>query len=987
MNIFFKLPNRVIFKFSKAFSLIEMLMALLVASLLLAALAPVMTRRMNENMHITGDFDPKSTTTKKEIIFGSTECPADNIKTAEDGSEYCEGTYKVPDDYTGVIRVTVIGAGGGGGTAPTAGLTEFKEAGSTNIFTVPAMVNKLEATLISGGAGGGAGGQVTKTQTFVTSGNGGMTANSNNIISTNSAVHIWNVPQATRGKYVSITACGGGGGGGGVYAYNYAGYGGGGGSGGYLKNKILQLPSSTNLYVKLGGGGGGGAMGTAGLSGGYFGGGGGASSYNNSNGGGTSLSYSGISGGKGASGLSSKNEGNATSGSDGTGEIKAHGGNGGLAYKLGNYYAGNGGNGGILAGGGGGGSRRYDCGNAGGGGGGGGPTTLTNNSADSSGQILFQVGGGGGGGGGSANTGCLYHILDDGTKVNGNTVAGGGGGAGGGYGAGGGGGGGGFIASGNGGTGGGALSQLIGSSTGYSGKNGASINNAIATLGYGAGGGGGYGGASGANAGSNGAGIINTIFGNNYCNGGNGALNENAIKQEPPAVAGVTGNPGAMQIKYIDYGSGGSGGGAGQIVPIQPINVIPKESLKLIIGQKNAGGSAGLMEENGTIKQPTEGRGEHSILTGGNTNNPYRSELYRENTKLLSTTPPDKIVNGWGTWGGSPTGQIHGCYSGNFYGCHGYITNGKDYREIKISGFSNTDGKTAGNGETKGNITFDAKTIGGDGGILTTPWFICTPGKGGTASSPAGKDAQGFGCGGGGGYGLANGGKGSGGYARLSWNKHWDAALNSGKGGYKLANSGTGGGGATGNIMTYSIKVMGGQVIRIRIGKGGKGAEIINNSIVEAKKGGDTIFGDDAIGAIRAGGGFGGGNPSVTNNSLINGLGGNISSVCHFGTRSYLNNKSYCTKGIKGFNAEPNTDEKGIAKGANGASLVNHGEGGEGGISGTSSYLGNNAKGVGSGGGGAGIYDLGDNSISPVSGTNKGGIGSNGKIIIELYND
>ena len=35
-----------------AFSLVEMLMALLVASLLLAALAPVMTKRMNENINI-----------------------------------------------------------------------------------------------------------------------------------------------------------------------------------------------------------------------------------------------------------------------------------------------------------------------------------------------------------------------------------------------------------------------------------------------------------------------------------------------------------------------------------------------------------------------------------------------------------------------------------------------------------------------------------------------------------------------------------------------------------------------------------------------------------------------------------------------------------------------------------------------------------------------------------------------------------------------
>ena len=153
-----------------AFSLVEMLMALLVASLLLAALAPVMTKKANENVNINGTFNPKDTTTKKEIIFGSTECPEDSLKTDADGSQYCEGTYTVPPEYTGVIRVTVIGAGGGGGGAPTAGFTEYKEAGNTNTFTVPAMVNKLEATLISGGAGGGGGGIAEKTETFVISG-------------------------------------------------------------------------------------------------------------------------------------------------------------------------------------------------------------------------------------------------------------------------------------------------------------------------------------------------------------------------------------------------------------------------------------------------------------------------------------------------------------------------------------------------------------------------------------------------------------------------------------------------------------------------------------------------------------------------------------------------------------------------------------------------------------------------------------------------
>jgi len=50
-----------------AFSLVEMLMALLVASLLLAALAPVMTRKINENIHVDGNMNPPSANVKKEI--------------------------------------------------------------------------------------------------------------------------------------------------------------------------------------------------------------------------------------------------------------------------------------------------------------------------------------------------------------------------------------------------------------------------------------------------------------------------------------------------------------------------------------------------------------------------------------------------------------------------------------------------------------------------------------------------------------------------------------------------------------------------------------------------------------------------------------------------------------------------------------------------------------------------------------------------------
>ena len=79
--------------------------------------------------------------------------------------------------------------------------------------------------------------------------------------------------------------------------------------------------------------------------------------------------------------------------------------------------------------------------------------------------------------------------------------------------------------------------------------------------------------------------------------------------------------------------------------------------------------------------------------------------------------------------------------------------------------------------------------------------------KGGTATYPVGKNAQRFWLRRWRGYGLSDGGNGSGGYARISWNMYWDIALNSGKGDYKYADLGSGGGGASGNTITETVRV------------------------------------------------------------------------------------------------------------------------------------------------------------------------------------
>ncbi len=156
------LPDRVIFKAwdkLQAFSLVEMLMALLVASLLLAALAPVMTKKMHtENLHIT------STNNNLQEVEQMVKC----LRTSDE--------IKLEDIAFSDNRVTfllVSGGGGGGGASgayKSSIITLSSPASSTTAYSSKVLnLNKdmtdfeLE-TLIGGGGGGGGG-------TFTTTGN------------------------------------------------------------------------------------------------------------------------------------------------------------------------------------------------------------------------------------------------------------------------------------------------------------------------------------------------------------------------------------------------------------------------------------------------------------------------------------------------------------------------------------------------------------------------------------------------------------------------------------------------------------------------------------------------------------------------------------------------------------------------------------------------------------------------------------------------
>ena len=880
-----------------AFSLVELLMALLVASLLMAALAPVMTKRITENIHVDGNMNPPTANVKKIEIDYNSNSPENNfkcteIKTDTDGSEYCEGEFTVPNDYNGIMKITVIGAGGGGGTAPTAGYTEYTTVSNTHQFTVPAMVNKAEVTLVSGGAGGGAGGQITKTQTFVTYGNGNITADSNNKVTVESSGKgTWTIPEAVRNRYLLATACGGGGGAGcgpGTWHEVADSYGYGGGSGGYVKDASVTFANANELTYYIGGGGAGAYVeryngtGNPVISPSYAGGSLGDSSKVPDSG------YSVVStikGGAGGKGVETKGQEEITGVSSYT--LYTTGGDGGstgagygAAAHWGSCYCGNGG-------------------------GGGGATQLLVGSG-----IYFNAPGGGGGSG--------WQRVAQHYTCPPNSVGGGGGGGGSGGGAGG-------------------------------GQN----DNA------------GKGGTGGTNASAYSGGTINTIFGNNYCNGGNGVVYTTGI----PSGAGFPGKPGAMRLTYLDYGPGGSGGGGATIIPVRSVNVNPNEALTVAIGAGGKGNTGGRIDEVSKkiilpIDSNEEGHGKESYIARGT------NKLLRTNNNVS-----------YAAHCGCSNGKV------NIDNCaiSGWLLNGilENAQPVSISGFSTGKGKAAGNKSETGNITYAPGTIGGDGGDVSifNGEIKCVGGKGGTKASPDGKSpVSGYGCGGGGGYSFGKGGDGSGGYARISWNKYWDTATSA----YKNANIGAGGGGASGNVLTYTISVISGQKIRVRIGKGGKGATVSNNTLINATKGGDTIFGDSAFGEIKAGGGYGGISPSVntTTSELINGTGGNISNICHYKSTSLLN-KSSCKKGIKGFNAEN-------ATGGKGADLPNYGTGGKGGIPGDNSD-GTKASdtGYGAGGGGAALRDLGrvDSSTQTniTRNENKGGDGSNGRIIIEWW--
>ncbi len=519
-----------------AFSLVELLMALLVASILMAALAPVMTKKFGESVNVNG--------------IGNYERQGYGRLFNNDD------TWKVPAGVN-TVKITAVGGGGAGGST-TYAYKKFTYTGSVQNFIVPNGVTKIRVYAIAGGGGGASGGDGANIAYGTLKGSGEQeykTAGTNQTWSVNanskipaidsrcalSNVNTWLLTSDNKtvmtpnNSYVHVQACGGGGGG-----SPYAG----GGSGGKI-DKMIQLASNiSKVYLTIGGGGGGGrgGIGDGGAAGGngvgYGGGGGGCEAP------GSNIALACYGAGNGTGGRGGKIGSNCVGGLEYV--INAENGNGttgggsaGRCVTPGNSAVSGmwtcvaaPGQGSLEGGGGGGGAWH------GGGTGGGGGATFFGKYGSSADSAFFSVAAGGGGGGSG-----VYYAAN----AYGSVGGGGGGGKGGGAG-------GGDIATAN---------KLYGQG-GAGGNNGTtSISNASTP-----------GGAS--------------PLGNAYCAGGNANANgQNGYMK----ISWSNSNKQLLKCNYIAHTNAGGGGGAGQIW-VGEINVKPGETISVTPGKGGNGGTS-----------------------------------------------------------------------------------------------------------------------------------------------------------------------------------------------------------------------------------------------------------------------------------------------------------------------------------------------------------------------------------------------------------
>jgi hypothetical protein len=405
--------------------------------------------------------------------------------------------------------------------------------------------------------------------------------------------------------------------------------------------------------------------------------------------------------------------------------------------------------------------------------------------------------------------------------------------------------------------------------------------------------------------------------------------------------------------------------------------------LTVNVGQGGKGGDPGLID--GTL-------GEHSITTYGDSyvdwsipawvtpeyysalSYPSNGEpgkpsfILRGGTRILSTCgSADTNTVECGGMGGLTTGlRASGDMSVYTIG-NGTTTAPTAAQRTGFSSTSSTGARSTGGGGCTSNCTSSTHPWGGNGGNVITPWFSCNHGGGAVDARGSGSDiaSNHGGCGGGGGRSFGKGGAGSMGYARIVYNP---------------SEHGLGAGGSSGfTISEYRIAVTPGQVIPYRIGAGGLGGGRIDGTVMAAgRAGGNTSFGTGATGII-AGGGPGGGSPTISGANVTRGTAGNLPGTCSILGVNNVNN-ALCINAERGFQAAANNS---ATAGAGGNSSQ-----GAGGLAGNTNDSFEEARGkmpggiaYGAGGGGGAVVRYMATNFNPS--IPHGGNGQNGMILVQ----
>ena len=149
-----------------AFTLAELLLALTVMSILMVAMAPVITKRVTDNIKVSaGGAQAQSDVYYYDNCLTKAGCTA-----ASDGSRACDCTFSAPSSAK-LLNVVMVG-GGGGGAGATQPLMENKTERPANDtatstvtknITISSGMKNVKVSYLTGGGGGGGGGTWAET--------------------------------------------------------------------------------------------------------------------------------------------------------------------------------------------------------------------------------------------------------------------------------------------------------------------------------------------------------------------------------------------------------------------------------------------------------------------------------------------------------------------------------------------------------------------------------------------------------------------------------------------------------------------------------------------------------------------------------------------------------------------------------------------------------------------------------------------------------